>query len=103
MAVKVNWFGFDLSEGGDNNHIYMARDGENVEIRAALQPEVVLYEVTRKGKLITVADDVEKTGRDIYTATYNLGLGLPIVEEHTLTEQVNEIEFIEDAGGNCDI
>ncbi len=101
LAVRVNWSGFDLAEGGDNYHYYLAGEDENAQIRAAFLPDLVLFEVDRKGKIHPVADEVQKSGKRTYTADYELGLGLPIVEEHTISKSPNEIQFIQEATGNC--
>lgn len=102
-AIQIHWTGFDLSSGGENIQTWFLRKGELFDVVAAIKPDLVLYQVDDKGRMLQVDKDAAKVkGRDRAEATYELGEGLPIREVHEMQKEVELIDLVDQGAWNCE-
>ena len=103
-AVSLVWDGFDLSGGGENTETYMLSPGDRLPVYAALDPTLRLYEFDHRGRMQQIDKDVAKvSGKSESNLSYELGEGLPVVEDHVLSDDEVDVWFIEEAPLNCDL
>jgi hypothetical protein len=105
-AVTFVYGGIDLSNGGENKKTVLLASGESTKVYAALEPDLVLYEFNHKGQLKQLDGNIAPvSGKSEAEVNYSLGVGdgLAIIENHVLSDTVDEVLFLEEGAWNCDI
>ncbi len=105
-AYTFRYTGFDLSGGGENAMTVFVGEGETYRVPAALKPDLFLYEVDDRGRMIELDKEIANVRRKrTVEATYTLGegAGLPVDEVHELARERDEVLFVEQGRDNCEV
>ena len=102
-AIRFNWSGFDLSQGGDNSLTWFLREDDVLQVPAALNPSLMLYEIDSRGRMLELDKDLANVRRKKSAdAQYILGEGLEVFETHKRLADVEQILLQQEGNTPCD-